>query len=185
MTPRILLADDSPHAQRIGRDILINEGFEVELAHDGLVTYPLLEDFDPDVVLVDVFLPHRSGYEVCHWVKTNPRTQAARVVLTAGVLEPLDPQLAESVGADAILKKPFEVSEVLSTIRPLAEAAQLDRGLFAGSLPRAQASGSVHPPVRGELDPEKIEKAVAAAIEASLPNMIKEVTQRVLIALGH
>lgn len=186
MKGRILFADDSPHAQRLGLAILLKEGFEVELVKDGQSVYPALDDFDPDVVLVDAFLPGRSGYEVCHWIKSTPRFEAMRVVLTAGMMEPVDEEAAASAGADAILKKPFEASEVLKTVAPLAEAAQYSRGLFPAPLPRAQAGSLAQPLVPGEpIDPEKIQQAVAMAMEAALPAMIKEVTERVLIALGH
>ncbi len=147
MTARILFADDSPHAQRIGLGILSKEGFEVELVVDGQAVYPALEDFDPDVVIVDVFLPSRSGYEICHWIKTNPRLEATR---------------------------------------PLAEAAHHSRGLFAAGFPRASAVSAVLPPANpAQLDPAQIQAAVAMAMEAALPAMIKEVTERVLVALGH
>ncbi len=190
MNGRILFADDSPHAQRLGLAILSKEGFEVELAKDGQSVYPALDDFDPDLVMVDVFLPGRSGYEVCHWIKSTPRFEAIRVVLTAGMMEPIDEDAAASAGADAILKKPFEASEVLKTVAPLVEAAQYSRGLFPAPIPRAQAGSLAKPPVNplmaGEtIDPEKIQEAVALAMEAALPTMIKEVTERVLIALGH
>jgi len=186
---RILLADDSPHAQRIGARILREEGFDVELATDGQDVYPALDHFCPDVVIADIFLPNRSGYEICHWIKTNPRHQAIRVVLTAGLLEPFNEAHARDAGCDAIIKKPFEASEVIHTIRPLAEAAQFSRGLFAADVypqaspvPRHLPSANV---ARPEVDPERIRAAVTLALEASMPTIIKEVTERVLIALGH
>ncbi len=185
MTARILLADDSPHAQRIGQRILLGERFEVELCPDGAHLYPMLDDFDPDVVIVDVFLPNRSGYEICHWIKSNPRYEAMRVALTAGILEPLDEAEARAAGCDAIIRKPFEASEVLKVILPLVDAAHYARGLFAapqGALPGPlRLTGAAKP----ELDPDKIQAAVQLAMEAALPAMIKEVTERVLAALGH
>lgn len=187
MTSRILLADDSPHAQRIGARILNEEGFDVETVADGREVYPALERLSPDVVIVDVFLPTRSGFEICHWVKTNPRHKATRVVMTAGMLEPFDESHAADVGCDAIIKKPFEASEVIRIIQPLAEAAQHSRGLFA-----ADADLQIPPlarpglqPVRPDVDPERIRAAVQLALEASMPDIIKEVTERVMIALGH
>jgi len=186
LNARILLADDSPHAQRIGARILAEEGFDVELATDGVQVYPALDRFDPDVVFADVFLPNRSGLEICHWIKTNPRLRAIGVVLTAGLLEPFNELQAQAAGCDAIIKKPFEASEVLRTIRPLVEAAQYARGLFAGEEEAAGPEPSLGlEPVREEADPERIRAAVTQALEASLPAMIKEVTERVLIALGH
>ena len=152
--------------------------------------YPALDRFSPDVVIADVFLPNRSGYEICHWIKTNPRHRAIRVVLTAGLLEPFNEAQAKAAGCDAIIKKPFEASEVLNTIRPLAEAAQFARGLFASELetrttPISRPAHTATAVVRPEVDPERIRAAVTLALEASLPTIIKEVSERVLIALGH
>lgn len=189
MTARVLLADDSPHAQRIGARILSEEGFDVEIAADGMEVYPALDAFAPDVVIADVFLPNRSGYEICHWIKSNPRHHAIRVVLTAGLLEPFNEPQARDAGCDAIIKKPFEPTEVIQTIRPLAEAAQYSRGLFANdadtkTTPIARLAPGPQP-ARGEVDPDRIRAAVTLALEASMPTIIKEVTERVLIALGH
>ena len=124
---RILLADDSPHAQRMGERILREEGFEVVTVTDGETALIRLKDVDPDVVLADVFLPIRSGYEICQYIKSHARHRHARVVLLAGLLEPVDEAAASRVGSDAVLKKPFEASAVVALVRPLAEAAQLAR----------------------------------------------------------
>src|ERR1700685_3266157 len=115
---RILLADDSPHAQRMGERILREEGFEVVSLTDGNAAILRLADVDPDLILADVFLPGKSGFEICRHVKSQPRFKHVRVVLTAGLLEPFDEEEAKRAGCDAILKKPFEASKVVSTIDP-------------------------------------------------------------------
>ena len=70
---RILLADDSPHAQRMGELILREEGYEVVTITDGATVLLRLPDVDPDLILVDVTMPTRSGYEICEFVKTSLR----------------------------------------------------------------------------------------------------------------
>jgi CheY-like chemotaxis protein len=188
---RILLADDSPHAQRMGERILREEGFEVVSLTDGEAALLRLADVDPDLILADVFLPGKSGIELCRHVKNDPSQRHVRVVLTAGLLEPFDEEEAARAGCDAILKKPFEASKVMATIHPLVKEAQLARGLFAEALASAAASApaepSANPPaaVSPELDPERIRAAISLALDASLPAMIHEITERVLIALGH
>ena len=127
---RVLLADDSPHAQRMGERILREGGHEVTAVLDGERALMRLADVDPDVVLVDAFLPYRDGYELCDFIKSHPRFRHVRVVLTAGLLEPLDEQRARQVSCDAILKKPFEASVVVETLRPLFERARRDRENF-------------------------------------------------------
>jgi CheY-like chemotaxis protein len=128
---RILLADDSPHAQRMGERILQEEGFEVVTVTDGETALLRLADVDPDLVLADVFLPSRNGYEICRYIKEHPRYQHTRVILTAGALEPVDEEQASSARADGIIKKPFEASVVVEMIKPMIEGATYARGLFA------------------------------------------------------
>jgi CheY-like chemotaxis protein len=124
---RILLADDSPHAQRMGERILREEGFEVVSVTDGDTALLRLADVDPDLILADVFLPRKSGFDICRFVKQHPLHRHVRVVLTAGLLEPFDENEAKSAGADAIIKKPFEASAVMDTIQPLIAAARAGR----------------------------------------------------------
>jgi CheY-like chemotaxis protein len=192
---RILLADDSPHAQRMGERILREEGFEVVSLTDGNAAMMRLADVDPDLILADVFLPGKSGFELCRHVKNEPRFKHVRVVLTAGLLEPFDEDEAKRAGCDGILKKPFEASKVVSTIDPLVKEARLARGLFAeqmaSALPIAEtepaklALPAPPPPAGPEIDPERVRAAVTIALDAALPAMIQEITERVLIALGH
>jgi CheY-like chemotaxis protein len=188
---RILLADDSPHAQRMGERILREEGFEVVSLTDGEAALLRIADVDPDLILADVFLPGKSGLELCRYVKNDPQRRHIRVVLTAGLLEPFDEAEATRAGCDAILKKPFEASKVMETIHPLVKEAQLARGLFAEVLASNAASLHPEPPskepavVAQEIDPERVRAAITLALDAALPAMIHEITERVLIALGH
>ena len=185
---RILLADDSPHAQRMGERILREEGFEVISVTDGDTAMVRLEDVNPDVVVADAFLPKRSGFDICRDVKGNPKFRHVRVVLTAGVLEPLDEDEASRAGSDALLKKPFEASVVVDTIRPLAEAARLARN-HDHSAPSAPEPEPEPSPARfeaTELSPpheERVRAAVTLALEAAMPAMIDEITGHVLTAL--
>jgi CheY-like chemotaxis protein len=184
----ILLADDSPHAQRMGERILREEGYEVVSLTDGETAMVRLADVDPDLVIADVFLPGRSGFELCRHIKTNQRH--VRVILTAGLLEPFDEEEARRAGCDAILKKPFEASVVMETIRPLVHDAQLARGLFAEAIaaaqpalePAIQAAGRAEPE---RVDPQRVEAAITLALDAALPALVKEITEKVLVALGH
>src|ERR1041385_7022915 len=125
--PRILLADDSPHAQRMGERILSEEGYEVVTVSDGDSALIRLEDVDPDVVLADAIMPKRSGYEVCQFIRLSPRHRRTRVLVTIGALETLDDDMVKQVNPDGVLKKPFEASVLLETIKPLADAAASER----------------------------------------------------------
>jgi CheY-like chemotaxis protein len=182
----ILLADDSPHAQRMGERILREEGFEVVSLTNGETATLRLADVDPDLVIADVFLPGRNGFELCRHVKSLYRH--VRVILTAGLLEQFDENEARRAGCDAILKKPFEASLVMQTIRPLVAEAQMARGLFADAIAEAAVvpvAAEAAPPVPVPADPERIEAAITLALDAALPALIREITEKVLVALGH
>jgi CheY-like chemotaxis protein len=185
---RVLLADDSPHAQRMGERILREEGFEVVSVTDGETAFIRLADVDPDVILADVFLPTRSGFELCRHVKSTAKLRHIGVILTAGMLEPFDENEARKAGCDAILKKPFEASAVLEKIKPLVQASHFARGLFAEQVasapPPADALPAAPPPPLPP-DPERVRAAITIAMDAALPHLVDEITERVLVALGH
>ncbi len=181
---RILLADDSPHAQRMGERILSEEGFEVVTVSDGDSALIRLEDVDPDLVLADALMPKLSGYEVCHYVKASPRHRHARVLLTAGVGEPLDEEEVNKVKADGVLRKPFEASVLLEAAKPLLAAAAAERTGTAPAPPPASkpAPAKVPDPLPrvAILDTEQVRAAVTVALDAA---MIEEITDKVLLAL--
>ena len=175
MSP-ILLADDSPHAQRMGERILREEGFEVVSLTDGEAVELRLEDVDPDLIVADAFLPRKSGFDLCRYVKNHPLHRHVRIILTAGLLEQLDEDEASRAGCDAVLKKPFEASVMMATVRPLLTQAQRAREELA----EAKA-----PCASPDIDAERVQAAVTLALDAALPVLIHEITERVLVALGH
>jgi CheY-like chemotaxis protein len=184
----ILLADDSPHAQRMGERILREEGFEVVSVADEATALARLKDVDPDLVIADVFLPGGGGLDLCRHIKSFHRH--VRVILTAGLLEPLNTDEARNAGCDAVLRKPFEASVVMETIRPLVQEARLARGLFSEALtsaiPVPVSDALAAAPARpAPPDPERIQAAITLALDAALPNLVREITEKVLVALGH
>ena len=122
--PKVLLADDSTHAQKMATKILAGEGIEVVTVSNGEAAVKKLPDGDFEVVLADVFMPGRTGYEVCSFVKSSPKLGHIPVVLVVGQLEPYNPEQGRTVQADAVLKKPFEATEVVKTVREMLQLFQ-------------------------------------------------------------
>ena len=183
---RILLVDDSPHAQRMGERILSDEGFEVVTVSNADSALIRLDDVDPDVVLADVVMPGRNGYEICQYIKMSPRHRHVRVILTCGVLEIMDESQAGRVEADGTIKKPFEASALLAAVKPLAEAAQAERkagGKSAGAASGLDSKLLVAPFV-AVVDAEQVRAAVTVALDASMETIIDQITSRVLNVLG-
>jgi CheY-like chemotaxis protein len=184
--PRILLADDSPHAQRMGERILSEEGYEVVTVSDGDSALIRLEDVDPDVVLADAIMPKRSGYEICQFIKMSPRHRRARVLVTIGALESLDDEMVKRVKPDGVLKKPFEASVLLATIKPLADAAAAERSASPATpaaRPAATAVLTESRPIVAVINAEQVRAAVTIALDAAMSAMIDEITEKVLVAL--
>ncbi|MFN0105751.1 MAG: response regulator [Bryobacteraceae bacterium] len=152
---RILLADDSPHAQRMGERLLRDEGHEVVTITDGGTVFVRLPDVDPDILILDANLPTRSGYDITRFVKDSSFYRHAAVLLTGSVAEPVDEALAREAGADGIIHKPFESKTLLSLVTPLAvKAAEL----------REQRPAGPPPPPPGE-EPKFVSGSVAAEPE--------------------
>jgi CheY-like chemotaxis protein len=184
---RILLVDDSPHAQRMGERILTDEGYEVVTVSNADSALVRLDDVDPDVVLADTVMPGRTGFEICQYLKMSPRHRHVRVILTAGVLEPLDEAHTQRVEADGVLKKPFEASALLSAVKPLAEAAGRDREGKAGASGGITAAAVAKPataPFIAVVDAEQVRAAVTVALDAAMNSMVDEIARRVLDALN-
>jgi DNA-binding response OmpR family regulator len=183
---RVLLVDDSPHAQRMGERILAEEGYEVVTVSNAEAALIRLADVDPDVIVADTVMPGRSGYDVCQYVKLSPQHRHVGVILTAGVLEKVDEAEAQRVEADGVLHKPFEASALLAAVRPLAERAQQARS----QQPEA-AVGETPAPPRVEVaapfvvvvDAEQVRAAVTVAFDASMERMVEEITRHVLASL--
>jgi CheY-like chemotaxis protein len=187
---RILLVDDSPHAQRMGERILTDEGYEVVTVSNADSALIRLDDVDPDVVIADTVMPGRTGYEICQYLKMSPRHRHVRVILTAGVLEIFDPERAARAEADGSLKKPFEASALLAAVKPLAEAATHDRSASpaadapaSGAAPAAPESLAGGVPFIAVVDASLIRAAVTVALDASMESMVEQITRRVLANL--
>jgi CheY-like chemotaxis protein len=165
----------------MGELILREEGYEVVTVTDGATVLLRLADVDPDLILVDVTMPTKSGYEICEFVKTSLRHVHTRVVLLAGALDPVDDQEVYRVHADGVLKKPFEASVVLETVKPLLQAAAAAREHAPSPDSTDKAVSAASP--SGKADPELIRAAVTIALDAALPSLIEEITQKVLVAL--
>jgi CheY-like chemotaxis protein len=105
--PRILIADDNANIQKMVSLAFQESGIDVVSVGNGEAAVRRLSELNPDLVLADIFMPVRNGYEVCEYVKKDQRFSQVPVILLVGAFDPLDEKEARRVGADGILKKPF------------------------------------------------------------------------------
>ncbi len=125
MPHKLLLADDSVTIQRVIELTFADEDVSLTAVGDGRQAIERIEADPPDIVLADVGMPEKDGYEVAAFVKNNPRTAHIPVLLLTGAFEPVDEERARTVGCDGVLAKPFEPQMVITRVKELlAEASR-------------------------------------------------------------
>ena len=135
---KLLLADDSVTIQRVIELTFSGEDIQVVAVNDGEQAIARIPAERPDIVLADIGMPKKGGYDVAAFVKGRPDLEHIPVLLLAGAFEPVDQARAEQVRCDGVLIKPFEPRQVIERVRELLEGAK-------GS--PAQATADVRRPV--------------------------------------
>ncbi len=146
MPQTLLLADDSVTIQRVIELTFADQDIDVVAVSDGDQAIARLDSLPPDIVLVDIGMPGKSGYEVAAYVKQSPRLSHIPVVLLTGAFEPVDEARAAGAGCDGVLAKPFEPQMVIGRVKELLGAGPKakrpvgsDTGTFGVSQPAGEA----------------------------------------------
>ena len=129
---KILVADDNSNIQKMVGLALKDQGIDVVAVGNGEAAVRKISDIHPDLVLADVFMPVRNGYEVCRYVKEDATLKHIPVILLVGAFDPLDEQEAQRVGADGVLKKPFVPPDPLIS---MVKSALMRAGISIGPPP--------------------------------------------------
>ena len=126
---KILVADDNSNIQKMVGLALKDQGIDVVAVGNGEAAVRKISDLRPDLVLADVFMPVRNGYEVCQYVKMDASLAHIPVILLVGAFDPLDEQEAQRVGADGVLKKPFVPPDpLISMVKSALQRAGVAHG---------------------------------------------------------
>ena len=141
MAPTLLLADDSVTIQRVIELTFADEDINVVAVSDGDQAISYLDSEPADIVLADIGMPGKSGYEVAQYIKNSPKLSRIPVVLLTGAFEPVDQARANEAGCDGILAKPFEPHLVISRVKELLGIAATARPAD-GARPPAPAATS-------------------------------------------
>jgi CheY-like chemotaxis protein len=131
---KILVADDNSNIQKMVGLALKDQGIDVVAVGNGEAAVRKISDIRPDLVLADVFMPVRNGYEVCQYVKMDAALAHIPVILLVGAFDPLDEQEAQRVGADGVLKKPFVPPDpLISMVKSALQRAGVAPGNVGGA----------------------------------------------------
>jgi CheY-like chemotaxis protein len=161
---KILVADDNSNVQKTVALALADLGVEVVAVNNGDAAVRKLADVNPDLVLADIFMPVRNGYEVCDYVKKDSRFAHVPVVLLVGAFDPLDEREAQRVAADGILKKPFVPPDpLIAMVKTLLDRSLGDRMATVGApQPAAVAQAGSNAKASGGAGAVKVAERPAA-----------------------
>ena len=123
MSHRILIVDDEPNIVVSLEYLLKKEGFEVALAADGEAALAQVAAFAPDMVLLDVMMPKKSGFEVCQELRADPAQAGLRIVMLTAKGRDTEMAKGLALGADAYITKPFSTKELVARVKSLLNMA--------------------------------------------------------------
>jgi len=122
MNTTILIADDEPNILISLEFLMKREGYEVKLARDGQEALDAIGQHRPDLVLLDVMMPHKSGFDVCQEVRANPTLSQTRILMLTAKGRDTDIAKGLALGANAYITKPFSTRELVEKVRSLLGA---------------------------------------------------------------
>ena len=116
MSKKILIADDEPNIVVSLEYLLQREGYEVHIARDGQEALEAIERELPDLVLLDVMMPIKSGFEVCAMVRGNPAVAHTPILMLSAKGRDTDLAKGMALGADGYMTKPFATRELVARV---------------------------------------------------------------------
>lgn len=153
MKRTILLADDSPTIQRLVTQTFADADFEIVSVSNGDAALRKLEEIRPQLILADIYMPGKNGYEVCAHVKNHPEFGSVPVVLLVGAFDAFDEESARRAGAVANITKPFEPRALVETVvsllsaragSPAEESAPAEPAAEQPAAPASEAASGIH-----------------------------------------
>ena len=123
--PSILVVDDNEDNANIIRDYLEARGYPITVAYDGDEAMAAFESVKPSIVLLDVMMPGRDGWQVCREMKSSPAGRDIRVIMVTALQDWMDKRQALETGADDYVEKPFELAKLAAVVeRNIAQLPQ-------------------------------------------------------------
>ncbi|NMQ18762.1 response regulator [Candidatus Competibacter phosphatis] len=123
MANKILVVDDEPNIVLSLEFLMKQAGFQVRTAADGEAALAAIAAEQPDLVLLDVMMPRKNGYEVCQAIRANPDWQSVRIIMLTAKGREVEREKGLALGADDYITKPFSTQEVVERVRELLAEA--------------------------------------------------------------
>lgn len=130
---RVLIADDNPQGVELLEAYLSDSDYEIQTAADGEETLRKVQEWQPDLILLDIMMPKISGFEVCKRLRANPATRDIAVLMITALDQPSDVDRAVDAGTDDFVTKPINKTELLLRVRSALKSRlnkrEIDRAL--------------------------------------------------------
>ena len=123
MSHKILIVDDEPTIVISLEFLMKKEGFQIAVAGDGEEALAKVASFAPDLLLLDVMMPKKSGFEVCEALRADPANSALKIVMLTAKGRETEVAKGLAIGADAYVTKPFSTKDLVVRVKELLGAA--------------------------------------------------------------
>ena len=121
MSYTVLVVEDEPNIVLSLQFIMRQVGFTVRVASDGDQAIRAVEDYVPDLVLLDIILPKQDGFSVCETIRNNPACRNVKIIMLSAKSREADREKALELGADEFVTKPFSTRDLGETVRRLMQ----------------------------------------------------------------
>ena len=119
MAHKILIVDDEPNIVISLEFLMKKEGFEVAVANDGEEALTKVASFNPDLMLLDVMMPKKSGFEVCEALRSDPQRAGLQIVMLTAKGRDTEVAKGLALGADAYVTKPFSTKDLVAKVKAM------------------------------------------------------------------
>jgi len=123
MSKRILLVDDEPSILLSLEFLMEQEGYDVQTATDGDEALQAVSEKLPDLILLDIMMPKRDGFEVCQTIRANPEWKETKIILLTAKGREVDQEKGLALGADDYVTKPFATQELVKKVKMVLESS--------------------------------------------------------------
>jgi len=124
MSQSVLVVDDEPNIVMSLEFLMKKQGYAVRVARDGDEAIAAIEQNAPDLVLLDVMLPKRDGFDVCQAIRSNPEWKSVRIVMLTAKGRDIEQEKGLALGADDYITKPFSTREVITRVSEILGCTQ-------------------------------------------------------------
>ncbi len=121
MAKKVLIADDEPNIVTSLEFLLEHNGYDVRVARDGQEVLDQLPEYQPDLILLDVMMPVRNGFEICQTIRANPEWRETKIVMLTAKGRDIEATKGLALGADAYVTKPFSTKDLVERVRELLD----------------------------------------------------------------